>query len=48
MKFTEKFGLHIDELSQFSAITTQAVTIPEESGIENKKRQFWFRSFLPT
>ena len=32
-KFTENFGLHIDELSQFSAITNQTVTIPKESGI---------------
>ena len=41
MQFSEKFGLHIDELSQLSAITTQTVTIPGGSGIKTEKRQFW-------
>ena len=40
-EFPEHFGLHLDELSQFSAITTQTVTIPGGSGIKTEKRQFW-------
>ena len=32
-KFTEKLRLHLDELSHFSAITTQTVTIPGGLGI---------------
>ena len=46
MQFSEKFGLHIDELSQLSAITTQTVTIPGGSGIKTEKRQFWKFQFL--
>ena len=40
MQFSKKFGLRLDELSQFSAITTKTVTIPGESGIKTEKRQF--------
>ena len=39
-RFPENFGLHLDELSQFSAITTKTVTIPGEPGIKSEKRQF--------
>ena len=39
-KFTENFGLHIDELSQFSAITTQTVIIMGGSGIKTENCQF--------
>ena len=45
-KFTENFGLHIDELSQFNAITTKTVTIPGGSGIKTEKRQFWKFQFF--
>ena len=46
MQFSENFGLHLDELSQFSAITTKSVTFPGEPGIKTEKRQFWkFRFF---
>ena len=41
MQFSKNFGLRLDELSQFSAITTKTVTIPGESGIKTEKRQFW-------
>ena len=40
-QFPKNFGLHLDEMSQFSAITTQTVTIPGGSGIKTEKRQFW-------
>ena len=40
-QFPENFGLHLNEFSQFSASTTQTVTIPGGSGIKTKKRQFW-------
>ena len=40
MQFSKNFGLRLDELSQFSAITTKTVTIPGESGIKMEKRQF--------
>ena len=40
MQFSENFGLRLDELSQFSAITTKTVTIPGESDIKTEKRQF--------
>ena len=40
-QFPENFGLHSNELSQFSAITTQTVTIPGGSGTKTEKWQFW-------
>ena len=46
MQFSENFGLHLDELSQFSAITTKTVTIPGEPGIKTEKRQFWKFQFF--
>ena len=39
-EFPENFGLHLDELSQFSAITTKTLTIPGELDIKTEKRQF--------
>merc|ERR1712055_586367 len=40
-KFTDNVGPHLDELSQFSAITTQTITFPGGSGMRTQKRQFW-------
>ena len=40
-KFTDNVGPHLDELSQFSAITTQTITFPGGPGMRTQKRQFW-------
>ena len=40
VRFSENFGLHLDELNQFRAITTQTISFPERRRTKTEKLKF--------